>query len=295
MQVKVLATTGQGKFEEIDYTVMDLLPTDIRVRAVLTGVCRSDIDMMQGNFGPLPLDMQGHEGLGEVVDVGDEVTDIEVGDYVATRGEPAYADYYNVRKDEYVKVPSAEPKYIIEPVACGINLIFQAEDEIARREGPNKRCLILGSGFLAWVAYTVLKNYHFEYTVAGNSNKDVWGDILTPDYEGDFDVVIDLSGRDDVFTKPIMRNEGLVIFGAQKTVTTDFANLLWKACTMVFPSPRTAKFIDCMRTGVDLIKNGNLVVDQFWTAGYNRRTEWQQAFEDGLTRPQFYSRGYIFW
>ena len=295
MQVKVLATTGQGKFEEIDYTVMDLLPTDIRVRAVLTGVCRSDIDMMQGNFGPLPLDMQGHEGLGEVVDVGDEVTDVEVGDYVATRGEPAYADYYNVRKDEYVKVPSAEPKYIIEPVACGINLIFQAEDEIARREGPNKRCLILGSGFLAWVAYTVLKNYHFEYTVVGNSNKDVWGDILTPDYEGDFDVVIDLSGRNDVFTKPIMRNEGLVIFGAQKTVTTDFANLLWKACTMIFPSPRTAKFIDCMRTGVDLIKNGNLVVDKFWTAGYNRRTEWQQAFDDGVNRPQFYSRGYIFW
>ena len=295
MQVKVLATTGQGKFEETDYTIMDLLPTDIRVRAVLTGVCRSDIDMMQGNFGPLPLDMQGHEGLGEVVDVGDEVTDVEVGDYVATRGEPAYADYYNVRKDEYVKVPSAEPKYIIEPVACGINLIFQAEDEIARREGPNKRCLILGSGFLAWVAYTVLKNYHFEYTVVGNSNKDVWGDILTPDYEGDFDVVIDLSGRDDVFTKPIMRNEGLVIFGAQKTVTTDFANLLWKACTMVFPSPRTAKFIDCMRTGVDLIKNGNLVVDKFWTAGYNRRTEWQQAFDDGVNRPQFYSRGYIFW
>ena len=295
MQVKVLATTGQGKFEETDYAVMDLLPTDIRVRAVLTGVCRSDIDMMQGNFGPLPLDMQGHEGLGEVVDVGDEVTDVEVGDYVATRGEPAYADYYNVRKDEYVKVPSAEPKYIIEPVACGINLIFQAEDEIARREGPNKRCLILGSGFLAWVAYTVLKNYHFEYTVVGNSNKDVWGDILTPDYEGDFDVVIDLSGRDDVFTKPIMRNEGLVIFGAQKTVTTDFANLLWKACTMIFPSPRTAKFIDCMRTGVDLIKNGNLVVDKFWTAGYNRRTEWQQAFDDGVNRPQFYSRGYIFW
>ena len=295
MQVKVLATTGQGKFEETDYTIMDLLPTDIRVRAVLTGVCRSDIDMMQGNFGPLPLDMQGHEGLGEVVDVGDEVTDVEVGDYVATRGEPAYADYYNVRKDEYVKVPSAEPKYIIEPVACGINLIFQAEDEIARREGPNKRCLILGSGFLAWVAYTVLKNYHFEYTVVGNSNKDVWGDILTTDYEGDFDVVIDLSGRDDVFTKPIMRNEGLVIFGAQKTVTTDFANLLWKACTMVFPSPRTAKFIDCMRTGVDLITNGSLVVDKFWTAGYNRRTEWQQAFDDGVNRPQFYSRGYIFW
>jgi len=48
MQVKLLATTGQGEFVETDYTVMDPGPTDIRVRAVMTGVCRSDIDMMQG-------------------------------------------------------------------------------------------------------------------------------------------------------------------------------------------------------------------------------------------------------
>lgn len=97
MQVKVLATTGQGEFVETDYAVMDPGPTDIRVRAVMTGVCRSDIDMMQGEFGPLPLDMQGHEGLGQVVDVGAEVKDVKVGDYVATRGEPAYADYYNAK------------------------------------------------------------------------------------------------------------------------------------------------------------------------------------------------------
>jgi len=295
MNTLILQTTGSGSFFETEYQVPDLTDTDIQVRAVMTGVCRSDIDMMHGNFGPLPLSMQGHEGLGQVTAVGTEVTDVEIGDYVATRGEPAYADYYNVRKDEYVKVPEAAPKYIIEPVACGVNLVMQAEREIGQREGFGKRCLILGSGFLARVAYTMLKNYNFEYTVVGNSNKDVWGDVLTPDYEGDFDVVIDLSSRDDVFTKPIMRNEGLVIFGVQKTVTTDFANLLWKACTIVFPSPRTAGFIDCMRTGVDLINKGNLVVDKFWSKAYNRTNEWQQAFEDGVNRPAGYSRGYIYW
>ena len=295
MKTNILQTLGEGSLFETEYYVPELGATEIRVKAVMTGVCRSDIDMMQGNFGPLPLSMQGHEGLGQVTVVGSEVTDVEVGDFVATRGEPAYADYYNVRKDEYVKVPEADPKYIIEPVACGVNLVMQAEREIGQREGFGKRCLILGSGFLAWVAYTTLKNYNFEYTVVGNSNKDVWGDVLTPDYEGDFDIVIDLSGRDDVFTKPIMRNEGLIIFGAQKTVTTDFANLLWKACTMIFPSPRTARFIDCMRTGVDLIEKGNLVVDKFWTKGYNRTNEWQQAFEDGVNRPAGYSRGYIYW
>ena len=31
--------------------------------------------------------MQGHEGLGEVLEVGADVKDVEVGDYVATRGE----------------------------------------------------------------------------------------------------------------------------------------------------------------------------------------------------------------
>mgnify|MGYP000934237699 CR=1 FL=1 len=35
------------------------------------------------------------EGLGQVIKVGKNVIDTVVGDYVATRGEPAYADKYN--------------------------------------------------------------------------------------------------------------------------------------------------------------------------------------------------------
>ena len=46
--------------------IIPLSSISIEVKALMTGVCRSDIDMMNGNFGPLPLEMQGHEGLGEV-------------------------------------------------------------------------------------------------------------------------------------------------------------------------------------------------------------------------------------
>ena len=295
MQVKVLATTGQGEFVETDYTVMDPGPTDIRVRAVMTGVCRSDIDMMQGEFGPLPLDMQGHEGLGQVVDVGAEVKDVKVGDYVATRGEPAYADYYNAKNREYVLVPEADPRYIIEPVACGINIVEQPRDEIRKRQGG--RLLILGSGFLAWVAYhDILWNkFDFEIDVVGSANKNLWGDLLKSEYSGKYDVVIDLSGRDDVMTKDILNVGALVVFGSQKPTNTDFRYLLWNACTMVFPSPRNDEFYYWMKKAVYKIKTGELKVDKFWTSGYNRRTEWQQAFDDGVNRPQFYSRGYIFW
>jgi len=295
---RLLATNGSGTFYETTYDVPALLEEDqIFVESVMTGVCRSDIDMMQGNFGPLPLSMQGHEGLGRVLKVGKDVRDVRPGDYVATRGEPAYADQYVVRSREYVWVPEAHPRFILEPVACGINVIHQPLREIAERSGPGRRLLILGSGFLAWVAYnTILLNHlHFEITVIGNSNKDLWGQRLGQYYGGKFDVVIDLSSRNDVFTEDILHNEALVVFGVEKKVTTSFANLLWKACTMVFPSPRTDKFYQCMADAARWIEDGDINVDTFWTTAYNRDTEWQQAFADGANRPAGYGRGYLKW
>jgi D-arabinose 1-dehydrogenase-like Zn-dependent alcohol dehydrogenase len=294
---RVLATTGEGSFFETTIEIPECDDDGIQVRAILTGVCRSDIDMMQGHFGPLPLHMQGHEGLGQVIKVGKYVKDIEEGDYVATRGEPAYADRYNVRSREYVKVTEPVPRNILEPVACGINVVQQPLREIAERSGPGRRLLILGSGFLAWVAYqTILLNHlDFEFTVIGNNNKELWGQRLSLYYGGKFDVVIDLSNRDDVFTQDILHNEALVVFGVEKTITTSFNNLLWKACTMVFPSPRTDGFYKCMQDAAYWVENGDINVDSFWTKGYNRNTEWKDAFADGVNRPAGYSRGYIKW
>lgn len=300
MNVKVLATAGQGKFLEQFWIKPDITADEIEVRAVMTGVCRSDVDMMNGSFGILPLSMQGHEGLGQVTQVGANITDVKLGDYVATRGEPAYADYYNVRRNEYVLVPEAHPRYILEPVACGINIVQQPLREIAERSGPGRRLLIIGSGFLAWVAYHTLRLNHIDIdiTVQGRSNQSMWLNadvLLTAEPKGKFDVIIDLGSNTDVFDLDIVKSEALVVFGAQKKVTTDFSNLLWKACTMIFPSPRTNRFYQCMKDAEYWITNGDLVVDRFWTKGYNRNTEWQQAFGDSNNRPTGYSRGYIFW
>lgn len=295
---RVLVTTGNGEFTESVYDLPVLLEDDqIFVKSIMTGVCRSDVDMMQGNFGPLPLSMQGHEGLAQVVKVGKNVKDVKEGDYVATRGEPAYADEYTVRHREYVRVPEAHARYILEPVACGINVVQQPIREIAERSGPGKKLLILGSGFLAWVAYnTILLNHlDFEITVVGSSNKELWGDKLQFYYGGKFDVVIDLSPRNDVFVQDILHNGALVVMGVEKEITTSFNTLLWKACTMVFPSPRTDKFYQCMQDAEYWITNGDLKVDSFWSKGYNRDTEWRQAFADGANRPAGYSRGYIKW
>jgi len=292
---RVLVTEGNGFFYETKYEVPALNDNEICVRAIMTGVCRSDIDMMLGDFGPLPLHMQGHEGLGEVIGIGKNIKGVYFGDYVATRGEPAYADFYNVRDNEFVVVPEANPKYILEPVACGINVVKQADDELAKRTG---KLLILGSGFLAWVAYNTLKLdcYRFEIDVVGNSNKELWGDNLLSSANGSYDIVIDLSGKYALGTEINLNNNALIIDAVGKAVSHKEAQQqLWKAVTTIKPSPRNEKFIKCMEYAKYWIENDKLNVDKFWTRAYNRNIEWQQAFTDGVNRPDGYSRGYIKW
>jgi threonine dehydrogenase-like Zn-dependent dehydrogenase len=296
MKVRLLHTTGNGIFEETIWDKPEPNDNEIEVRAVMTGVCRSDIDMMMGNFGPLPLHMQGHEGLGIVTKVGSKINDITVGNFVATRGEPAYADFYNARNTEYTWVPELHPRYIIEPVACGINIIDQAWQQI--RERSDGKILIIGSGFLAWVAFNRLKlqRPNASIDVLGSSNLELWGDHLLLGTSESYDVVIDLTGKYALGLDINLNNNAVIIDGIGKAISREEAQQqLWKACTTIRPSPRNPKFHQCMKEAVWMIENHHLAIDNFWTQAYNRTTEWQQAFADGQDRPNGYSRGYIKW
>ncbi len=305
MKVRILHTTGKGCFAETEYDCPDQFDDGIIVRAVMTGVCTSDVAMMQGEFGPLPLHMQGHEGLGQVIAVGANVkTAVKVGDYVATRGEPAYADQYPVREGEYVVVPEAAPKYIIEPVACGVNVVLGDLVEIDSRvyANANAKILLIGSGFLAYVAYKTLKNLNINVPVdvIGSSNRHMWqaaGVELKNQPDKEYDIVINLKDSHAWLEQAdIIANNGCLIDAVSRSISKrESENFLWRSITTVRPSPRKAIFHTCMETAVEWIKSGQLEVDSFWTMGYNRNTEWQSAFGDSHNRPQHYSRGYIYW
>ena len=297
MKVKTLYTDGKGSFQEQEWDKPEITADQIEVRAEMTGICRSDIDMMNGWFGPLPIHMQGHEGLATVTMVGSNITDVQVGDIVATRGEPAYAAYYNADAGTYVEVPEIHPRYILEPVACGVNVVMQCIREIAERSGAGKKLLIIGSGFLSWVAYNTLKINHleFEIDVLGSHNLDLWGDMLLMGTTDTYDVVIDLGG-DDVYSR--VNDSALIIVGSGKAAGirgSTLESLLWKAATIMFPSPRTPNFIKCMHLARSWIEDGYLNVDSFWTKSYNRHTEWQMAFSEGVNRPLNYNRGFLYW
>ncbi|GAA3004315.1 Zn-dependent alcohol dehydrogenase [Streptosporangium longisporum] len=71
-----------------DFTLAPVGPTDVRVRIRATGVCHSDLSVINGVL-PMPLPViPGHEGAGEVVEVGDYVTSVQPGDHVIINWVP---------------------------------------------------------------------------------------------------------------------------------------------------------------------------------------------------------------
>ena len=205
---------------------------------------------------------------------------------------------------EFVKVPEAHPRYIIEPVACGINVVLGDLTEIQGRSyaSDNPKLLIVGTGFLAYVAYMTLKNLDVEMAidVIGNSNKDMWqaeGVELKAKPDVGYEVIINLKEEHNWFEADgIIKENGCLIDAVGRSISKrESENLLWKAVTTTRPSPRKSGFLECMELAVEWIQNGKLNVDNFWTKGYNRNTEWHQAFADGANRPAGYSRGYIKW
>ena len=287
--VRALTTDGNGTFHESTYTIPEMNEGDILVKAVMTGVCRSDIAMMNGEFPLLPASMHGHEGLG---------IDVATGKYVATRGEPAYADYYVARKDTYVEVPELDPKYIIEPVACAVNIIMDNFVEIRQRINGN--VCILGTGFLAQVAFKTLTYFpelqFNKIDVVGNSNKDFWGITYSNPNDIEYDIVIDLSEKPTLMNTKLAER-GLVILAADKKqpVSTTFSDWLWKNVTIKCPSPRSANFLGSMKFAVKLVEDGWINLDNTWTKGYSREDEWVHAFNDAVNRTEGYNRGYIKW
>ncbi|WNI25048.1 Zn-dependent alcohol dehydrogenase [Streptomyces sp. ITFR-16] len=90
MRAAVLHEIGQDKLEVLDdVEAVGFGPGKVRLRIRATGLCHSDVSAMSGVLPqPAPF-IPGHEGAGEVVDVGDGVTGLSAGDRVLVCWLPA--------------------------------------------------------------------------------------------------------------------------------------------------------------------------------------------------------------
>ncbi|MEU1347492.1 Zn-dependent alcohol dehydrogenase [Streptomyces sp. NPDC005776] len=90
MRAAVLHEIGQDKLEVLDdVEAVGFGPGKVRLRIRATGLCHSDVSAMSGVLPqPAPF-IPGHEGAGEVIDVGDGVTGLSAGDRVLVCWLPA--------------------------------------------------------------------------------------------------------------------------------------------------------------------------------------------------------------
>jgi 2-desacetyl-2-hydroxyethyl bacteriochlorophyllide A dehydrogenase len=85
-----------GPLEEREVPIPEIGARDVLVRVKAAGICHSDAHYRAGNspVGPLPI-TPGHEVAGVVEEIGDQVTNVEVGDrvclhYLVTCGDCTY-------------------------------------------------------------------------------------------------------------------------------------------------------------------------------------------------------------
>ncbi|MGM0889219.1 MAG: zinc-dependent alcohol dehydrogenase [Bacillota bacterium] len=146
---------------------------DVKVKIYGTGICGTDLNVLKGKMYAAPNMVMGHESVGVVVEVGESVKNVRVGDrvvidptqfcgkcYYCRKGLTCYCkefdewqlgigshgtfgEYY-VGEDRFIyKLPESmdwERATLIEPLSCVLSVVEKANIK------PDESVLVLGSG-----------------------------------------------------------------------------------------------------------------------------------------------------
>lgn len=308
MNIDLFHTTEPEKIHYFKFEKKDPTDDEIEIKTKYCGICRSDIAAFARWETPMPIGHFGHEGIGTVTKVGKNIREVKVGDFVSTISDPAYGTYYNAKSHEFVKIPELSPKYILQPVACAVNILDRTLNYVEMLNSRNfeqfkeKNILMIGSGFMSIIIGQLLSNSNSKYflEVVGNSNKKKWNVIgyklKSYDEINTFPIIMDLSSKEETFYKlPKIADKEAIITLASTPFTpvrTNFFENSWNCHTFLFPSPRNKNFRNIMKFTVELISEGKLSTESLWTKGYSFEDA-QTGFEDGVERTEDYLRGYI--
>jgi 2-desacetyl-2-hydroxyethyl bacteriochlorophyllide A dehydrogenase len=173
---------GAGHLEVTDVPVPPVGPDDVLVQVELCGVCGSDLHMVMEGWGE-PGTWHGHEWIGTVAAVGDQVARWHEGDRViggpppscgacemcrvgrtslcVERGTPsmggirgAFATYKVAAADDLLPHPEGlDPRAaaLAEPLAVAVHAVQQGRAE------PGQRVLVLGAGPIGALCIATLR------------------------------------------------------------------------------------------------------------------------------------------
>ena len=190
MFASVLHAPGEVRYEEVE--IPQIGASDVLVKVAYAGICGSDLPRSQNENGarmyPLIL---GHEFSGVVEKIGNEVSEVSVGDRVAVAplipdpesiytkaGEFGLSDNYNIIGTgsngafaEYVKVPESHLVYLPNSLdlktAAGIEPATIAYHGLQRSETvPGDTVAVLGCGSIGQFTIQCAKIFGAEKIIA---------------------------------------------------------------------------------------------------------------------------------
>ena len=185
MKAAVISQAQPGKVEFRQQAVRALASGEALVNVECCGVYHTDLHVVQGDFGPVPGRIPGHEGIGIVSAIADDVTSLKVGDRVSIAWfyegcgvceycvsgretfcrdvknagysvDGAMAEQCIVKADYAVKVPEGLDPLVASSITCAGVTTYKAAQVSGVR--PGQWLAIWGAGGLGNMAIQFARN-----------------------------------------------------------------------------------------------------------------------------------------
>jgi L-iditol 2-dehydrogenase len=166
MKTQSACLTGINQIE-VRERELKIGPEEVLVRTRLAGICGSDKNLYQGIIPPgggLSTELRkpfsypyflGHEGGGEIVEVGNKIRDLSVGDTVMAFGwVETFSEYFKAREEDLEAVPEGldiDVACLGEPIACALFSGLQSEAQLG------DVVAVVGMGFAGQIIAQVVK------------------------------------------------------------------------------------------------------------------------------------------
>ncbi len=260
----------------------------------------------------------GHEVVGEVVEVGEEVEDSRPQMVVTGLVSQGFAEYAVAPHTHLVPVPEGVPYEFAlgEPLSCVISAVRRTPLELG------DTVAIVGVGFMGLLTLQAIRLRGPARIIAVDTREEALelakslgaDEVYIPQeipsrlkmvhWENlgrgfGVDVAVEASGTQAALTlaSEIVREHGtlsIVGYHQDGPRTIDMQLWNWKAISVVNAHERRVDFqMDCMRRGLNLLKAGKITMEPLITHRYSL-DQVDQAFTDLETKPKGFIKGIIY-